>query len=139
MGTSVSIVTYAGATDSSLQAFRVHQDLTVLQMACQSMTYKGAKGRKTGAALKQMAGIFGGAAAGGEKQLLFLLITGKSDDDVIGPARSLVQKGISIFAVGIGDSVDSNELKTISRYYLTTKWRGLVTSLVKVQNTVLKG
>lgn len=103
------------------------------------MDYRGAKGRKTGAALKEMAGIFGGAGGGDGKQLLFLLITGKSEDDVIGPARNLVQKGISIFAIGIGVSVDTNELKTISRYYLTTKWRGLVTSLVKVQNTVIKG
>ena len=108
-------------------------------MACQSMGYRGAKGRKTGAALKRMKTIFGEAAAGGEKQLLFLLITGKSEDDVIEPARSLVQKGVSIFALGIGGSVDANELKTISRYYLTAKWRELVTSLVKVQNTVIKG
>ena len=137
-GASVSIVTYAGAIDGSLKDFRAYQDLTVLQMGCQSMSYHGAKGRKTGAALKQMAGIFGGAS-GSDKQLLFLMITGKSDDDVIAPARSLVQKGVSIFALGIGDSVDTNELKTISRYYLTTKWRGLVTSLVKVQNTIIKG
>ena len=137
-GTSVSIVTYGGSTDESLISFRSYQDLTVLQMACQSMGYQGTKGRKTGAALTKMASVFGGAS-GGVKQLLFLLITGKSDDDVVGPARNLVQKGVSIFAVGIGGSVDSNELKTISRYYLTTKWRGLVTSLVKIQNTVIKG
>lgn len=140
MGTSASIITYGGAVDDSLKMFRSYQDLLALQLTCQSMSYRGAKGRKTGAALKQVADIFGGASGGeGEKHLLFLVITGKSEDDVIGPARNLVQKGISIFAIGVGDSVDKNELKTISRYYLTTKWRGLVTSLVKVQNTIIKG
>ena len=138
-GTSMSVITFGGQTDDSLKQFRAYDDFTVLQMACQSISYRKSKGRKTGAALKHVTSIFEGASAGGEKQLLFLLITGKSEDDVIGPARSLVQKGVSIFAIGIGSSVDSNELKTISRYYLTTKWRGLVSAMVKVQNTVIKG
>ena len=138
-GTRLSVTTYGGQTEDTLKEFRAYDDLTVFQLACQSMGYHGAKGRKTGGALKHMTSIFEGAAAGDEKQLLFLLITGKSEDDVIGPARSLVQKGVSIFAIGIGDSVDANELKTISRYYLTTKWKGLVTALVKIQNTIIKG
>ena len=138
-GSSLSLLPFGSQTDDSLAGFRSYPDLPLLQMVCQLMGYRGIKGRKTGAALKRMTSIFGGAAAGSEKQLLFLFITGKSEDDVIEPARNLVKKGVSIFAIGIGDSVDANELKTISRYYLTTKWRGLVTSLVKVQNTVIKG
>ncbi len=138
VGTSVSIITYGGETDKSLLKFRTYEDSSVFQLSCQAISYKGAKGRKTGAALAEMVSIFMSAKGPG-KQLLFLLTTGKSEDDVVSPAKSLVQKGLSIFAVGIGKSVDSNELKMISRYYLTAKWRALVTSLVKIQNSVLKG
>eukprot|EP00794_Sanderia_malayensis_P016668 gene16668-18360_t len=138
IGTSVSIITYGGETDKSLQKFRKYQDSTVFQLSCQAISYKGAKGRKTGAALTELAGVFGSASGAEGKQLVFLLTTGKSDDDVVGPAKSLVQKGMSIFAIGIGSSVDTNELKMISRYYLTAKWRALVTSLVKVQNSAMK-
>ena len=110
----------------------------MFQISCQSVSYTGAAGRKTGAALTEMGTTFQSASGSGKK-LLFLLITGKSDDDVVGPAKKLVDSEVSIFAVGIGSSVDTNELKTISRYYLQSKWRGLVSAMVKIQNSVIKG
>ena len=111
--------------------------MTAFQAAMSSVTYKGGMGRKTGAALKEYMELF--AKAPGGKKLLFLLTTGKSDDEVAGPAKELVGKGISIFALGIGTKVENSELKKISRYFLTTKWEGLLTSMVKVQNSLVKG
>ena len=136
-GSAISVLTYGGTVDKSLTAFRKYEDDTVLQAACQTVSYNGPQGRKTGAALKAASQVFDAAAGG--KKLLFLLVTGKSDDDVVGPAKEIVKKDISIFALGIGDSVDGNEIKLISRYYLVTKWRGLLESIVKVQNSIIKG
>lgn len=64
------------------------------------MTYRGDAGRKIGASLATAVGIIGKAPAG--KKVLFLFATGPSDDDVTGPAKAMVNKGVSIFALGIG-------------------------------------
>ena len=111
--------------------------MTAFQTACSSIFYSGSKGRKTGGALIAFDKAF--ESHGAEKKLLFLITTGKSDDDVATPAKALVGRGVSIFAIGIGDKITSNELKTVSRYFLNTKWKGLLTSMMKIQNSVIKG
>lgn len=111
--------------------------MTAMQTACSAISYSGDKGRKTGSAISSFEEIFNSAPGG--KKILFLLTTGKSDDDVATPAKKLVSKGISIFALGIGKDIKNSELKTISRYFLTTKWKGLLTSMVKIQNSLVKG
>lgn len=67
------------------------------------MTYKGADGRKIGASLASAIGPISKAPGG--KKILFLFATGPSDDDVTGPAKAMVNKGVSIFAIGIGKDV----------------------------------
>lgn len=113
--------------------------MTAFQTACAAISYKGGvKQRKTGEALREYIKYFNEASAV-NKKVLFVLTTAKADDDVTEPAKMLVNKGVSIFAIGIGKNVQPTDLKSISRYFLVTKWRGLLTSMVKIQNSLIKG
>ena len=101
------------------------------------MDYRGAPGRNTGAGLAAALAALKGAPG---KKVCFLFSTGKSTDDVSAPAKAMVKSGISIFAIGIGKGASQPEMKTISRYYLVSlKWKDLLFSLVKVQNSLKKG
>lgn len=66
-----------------------------MQTAFASICYRGAEGRNTGKALSEFEGLFGSAPGG--KKILFLMTTGKSDDDVAGPAQKIVVKGTTAF------------------------------------------
>lgn len=86
--------------------FRTFTDVTAFQTYLSAMTYKGAPGRKIGGALIAAMGSVGKAPGG--KKILFVFATGKSEDDVAGPAKAIVNKGVSIFALGIGKDAQRN-------------------------------
>lgn len=57
--------------------------------------------------------VFDISARPGGCQVLMVLAAGKSDDDTKMPSRALRDKGVNIFAVGIGNNVDVNQLRDI--------------------------
>ena len=57
--------------------------------------------------------VFDITARPGGRQVLMVLAAGKSDDDTKMPSRALRDKGVNIFAVGIGNNVDVNQLRDI--------------------------
>lgn len=57
--------------------------------------------------------VFDVSARPGGRQVLMILAAGKSNDDTKMPSRALRDKGVSIFAVGIGSNVDMNQLRDI--------------------------
>ena len=57
--------------------------------------------------------VFDISARPGGRQVLMVLAAGKSDDDTKMPSRALRDKGVNIFAVGIGNNVDVNQLRDI--------------------------
>ena len=118
--------------------YRTFSDGTAFQAFVSAIDYRGPKKRNTGAALAAALSVMKGAQGGGKK-LCFLLSTGKSNDDVSGPAKAIVKSGVSIFALGIGRFASRSEMKIISRYYLVTKWKGLLTAMVKVANSLKRG
>lgn len=125
-------------SDISHAFYRSFSDGTAFQAFVSAMDYRGPKGRNTGGALAAALSVMKGAQGGGKK-ICFLFSTGKSTDDVSGPAKAIVKSGVSIFALGIGKFASRSEMKTISRYYLVTKWKGLLTAMVKVSNSLKRG
>lgn len=133
-GTSAAVITYGGGTNKKLAKFRTFSDATAFQAFISAVDYRDTPGRNTGAGLA--AALASLKSAPGGKKICFLLTTGKSSDDVSGPAKAMVKSGVSIFALGIGKLASKGEMKKISRFYLVTSWRGLLTSMVKVANSL---
>jgi len=57
--------------------------------------------------------VFEVSARPGGHQVLVVLVAGKSQDDVIAPARVLRDEGVKIFCVAIGDKVDVDQLRDV--------------------------
>ncbi|XP_065674605.1 uncharacterized protein LOC100200905 isoform X5 [Hydra vulgaris] len=132
---TAAIVTYGGAVDQSLGIFRQYTDNYALQAACSAIFYKGEAGRRIGSALSSFHKIFSRVVG---KKILFLITMGKSEDDVKNSAKQLALSGVSIFTIGIGEEVEKNELKSISRFYLATDWNNLITVVASIQNSLTK-
>ncbi|XP_066921742.1 uncharacterized protein [Clytia hemisphaerica] len=135
IGTSVSVITYGGSINKKLAKLKTFSDGTAFQAFISAMDYRGVGGRNTGQALAAALTVMKGAPG---KKICFLFSTGKSTDDVAAPAKAMVKSGVSIFALGIGKGAVRAEMKTISRYYLVIKWRGLLEAMVKIQNSLKK-
>ncbi|XP_047146738.1 uncharacterized protein LOC100200905 isoform X2 [Hydra vulgaris] len=131
---TAAIVTYGGTVDLSLGIFRQYTDNYALQTACSTIFYKGEAGRRIGSALSSFHKLFPRVG----KKILFLITMGKSEDDVNNSAKQLALSGVSIFTIGIGEEVEKNELKSISRFYLTTDWNNLITVVASIQNSLTK-
>lgn len=86
--------------------------------AVRSLRHKGGRFRNTGAALQFVRDNVFTASAGsrrleGVPQILFLLTTGGSSDDVTGPAADLKGLGVLSFAIGLKNA-EETELQSIS-------------------------
>ena len=86
--------------------------------AVRSLRHKGGRPRNTGAALQFVRDNVFTASAGGRRpegvpQILFVLTTGGSGDDVTGPAVDLKGLGVLSFAIGLKNA-EENELQSIS-------------------------
>ena len=58
--------------------------------------------------------LFKANARPGVPNTLIVVSDGKSMDDVTGPAQTLRDSGVTIFAIGVGRGIDKNELKNIA-------------------------
>ena len=57
----------------------------------------------------------GSRADEGVPQVVVLITDGPSEDDVVGPSLALRNQGVIVFAIGVGDFYDEDQLKAIVR------------------------
>lgn len=113
----LAVIQYSDDTEVyfNLNAHRTKKDLIY---AVRSLRHKGGIRRNTGAALQFAADHVFVTASGsrcldGVPQILFLLIGGKSNDDVSQAASRLKQSGVLSFAIGMKNA-KKNELEKIA-------------------------
>lgn len=101
----VAIIQYSDDTAVYFN-LNAHTSKTAIISAVRSLRHKGGKPRNTGAALQfALNHVFvtssGSRRLDGVPQILFLLIGGKSNDDVSQAALRLKQSGVLTFAIGM--------------------------------------
>lgn len=95
-----------------------HKTKKAVVYAVRNLRHKGGSPRNTGAALQFVRDNVFTASTGsrrleGVPQILFVLTTGRSSDDVMGPAVDLKGLGVLSFAIGLKNA-EENELQGIS-------------------------
>lgn len=77
-------------------------------------------------------------------RVVVLMTDGRSDDDVLRPARSLKAQGVRIFVVGIGRYINGKQLDAIASlprrtHIFTADWRHLQPLVNPVRDAVCLG
>lgn len=118
-GDNVRVAVVQYSHDASAYFYLMtHKTKKDVVYAVRSLRHKGGRPRNTGAALQFVRDNVFTASAGsrhlqGVPQILFVLTTGGSSDDVTGPAVDL--KGLGVLSFGIGlKNAEENELQNIS-------------------------
>ncbi|XP_064166861.1 collagen alpha-3(VI) chain isoform X2 [Anguilla rostrata] len=118
-GDNVRVAVVQYSHDASAYFYLMtHKTKKDVVYAVRSLRHKGGRPRNTGAALQFVRDNVFTASAGsrhlqGVPQILFVLTTGGSSDDVTGPAVDL--KGLGVLSFGIGlKNAEENELQSIS-------------------------
>ncbi|XP_035692568.1 uncharacterized protein LOC118427037 [Branchiostoma floridae] len=113
--TQIGVIQYSNQPQSEI-LLNDHQDAASLQQAISSINYLQG-GTNTGKALRYLANnAFSGknGARAGVSKVAIVVTDGRSSDDVVRPALNAGKEGIVLYAVGIGGSVDYQELRDIA-------------------------
>lgn len=113
----VSVVQYSDNTAVDFQ-LNTHSSLDDVLNHVKRLIHKGGRLRHTGAALQYVKDNLFTAAAGsrhteGVPQMLILMSSGRSNDDIRGPVKALRDIGVVSLSIGTANA-DTLELQTIS-------------------------
>ena len=92
--------------------FEKYLDKPSLNMAVHSVQYPGSlQNINIGQSLTTVRELlFSKGSRKGARQVLVVLVSGKSQDDIVEPARRLRDNGISIFCFSVGNNIAMHEL-----------------------------
>uniref|UniRef100_A0A8C4R362 VWFA domain-containing protein n=1 Tax=Eptatretus burgeri TaxID=7764 RepID=A0A8C4R362_EPTBU len=110
--THVGVVQYSSRVQNEVVLGTLHSK-EALRDAVQSIKHLS-EGTVTGAAIRFMTNVAFRNARPGVPRLALVLTDGRSADDVTAPAKAAHGQGITMFAIGVTDNVDEDELKIIA-------------------------
>ena len=112
-GVNFAGIVYTTRTHVPFQ-LNTHTDKASLSVAIRGISYIGGGGKAGQAIAAVKSRVLDASGRTGVPKVVVVLMVGKTDDDMVGPAGALKAQGVKIIMLGVGKSVDSSLLGSVA-------------------------